>query len=51
MYNYSRLCQVWASYEKRVVKNYYKSLPDVDSINFGLLASEVSLIILKFNYN
>lgn len=46
MYNYSRLCQIWIAYEKGVSENYYKSLPDVDSINFGLLTSEVNLVVL-----
>lgn len=46
MYNYSRLCQIWKAYEKGIIENYYKPLPDVDSINFGLLSSEVNLVIL-----
>ena len=44
MYNYSRLCQVWKSYEKSVVANYYESLPDIDAVNFGLLTSKVSSV-------
>lgn len=47
MYNYSRLYQVWTAYEKGVIKNHYKSLPDIDSINFGLLTSEVSIAVLS----
>lgn len=43
MYNYSRLCQIWIAYEKRISENYYKSLPDIEAINFGLLTSEVSV--------
>lgn len=45
MYNYSRLYQVWAAYEKSL-ENGYKSLPLVDDINFGLLTSEVSTAII-----
>lgn len=47
MYNYSRLYQVWKAYEKGVIKNHYKSLPDIDTINFGLLTSEVSTVVLS----
>lgn len=46
MYNYSRLYQVWMAYEKGVIENHYKSLPDITTINFGLLSSEVSTIVL-----
>jgi len=42
MYNYSRLCQVWKAYENGVIENYYESLPDICSVNFGLLTSNVS---------
>lgn len=42
MYNYSRLSQIWIAYEKGISENYYKSLPDIEAINFGLLTSEVS---------
>lgn len=49
MYNYSRLCQVWKSYEKGVIENYYETLPDIDAVNFGLLTSKVSMaIIIKY---
>lgn len=42
MYNYSRLCQIWAAYEKGVNENFYETIPtDMDTINFGLLTSEV----------
>lgn len=51
MYNYSRLYQVWAAYEKRVAENYYKSLPDVNNVNFGLLICKVSEVLLgKYNF-
>jgi len=46
MYNYSRLCQVWKAYEKGVIENYYEPLPDIGSVNFGLLTSKVSYVIL-----
>jgi len=45
MYNYSRLCQVWEAYEKGVIENFYESLPDICSVNFGLLTSNVSFSI------
>jgi len=45
MYNYSRLCQIWKAYEKGVIENYYEPLPDIGSINFGLLTSKVSYVI------
>lgn len=45
MYNYSRLCQVWTAYEKGIAKNIYTTLPDIDTINFALLNSEVSEFI------
>jgi len=35
------------AYEKGVADKRYKSLSDMDDINFGLLTSEVSQIILK----
>jgi len=41
MYNYSRLCQIWAAYEKSIVENYYSCLPDIGAIDFGLLTSKV----------
>ncbi|XP_060837255.1 DALR anticodon-binding domain-containing protein 3 [Rhopalosiphum padi] len=48
MYNYSRLCQVWEAYEKGVIENFYESLPDICSVNFGLLTSnEEWLLILN----
>lgn len=47
MYNYSRLCQIWATYVKGVVKNDYKRLPDINAINFGLLTNNVSLALRK----
>lgn len=46
MYNYSRLCQVWKSYEKSVVANYYESLPDIDAVNFGLLTSKEEWLLI-----
>lgn len=53
MYNYSRLYQIWTAYEKGVAKNYYKSLPDIEAIDFGLLTSDVNKISIfcfgKFN--
>ncbi|XP_026813268.1 DALR anticodon-binding domain-containing protein 3 [Rhopalosiphum maidis] len=48
MYNYSRLCQIWEAYEKGVIENFYESLPDICSVNFGLLTSnEEWLLILN----
>lgn len=47
MYNYSRLCQIWNTYEKFVSENYYESLPDINTINFELLSSEVSRIVVR----
>lgn len=49
MYNYSRLCQVWKAYEKGVIENYYEPLPDIGSINFGLLTSKEEWILI-FNH-
>ncbi|VVC32133.1 Aminoacyl-tRNA synthetase, class Ia, anticodon-binding,DALR anticodon binding [Cinara cedri] len=46
MYNYSRLYQVWTAYEKGVIENRYASLPNFDSINFGLLNSEEEWILI-----
>jgi len=43
MYNYSRLCQIWAAYEKGVIENFYETITaDIDAVNFGLLTSEVN---------
>lgn len=50
MYNYSRLCQVWTAFEKGVSENYYKSLPDTNTIHFELLTNEVSSIILRCKF-
>lgn len=47
MYNYSRLCQIWAAYVKGVMKNDYERLPDINAINFGLLTKNVSLALRK----
>ncbi|CAI6366367.1 unnamed protein product [Macrosiphum euphorbiae] len=46
MYNYSRLCQVWKAYEKGVIENYYEPLPDIGSVNFGLLTSKEEWILI-----
>lgn len=45
MYNYSRLCQVLAVYEKNYMDNYYSALPDIENIHFKLLKTSVSLIV------
>ncbi|XP_025197575.1 DALR anticodon-binding domain-containing protein 3-like [Melanaphis sacchari] len=49
MYNYSRLCQIWKAYQQDVIGNYHDYLPDIDSVNFGLLTSNEEWILI-FNY-
>lgn len=48
MYNYSRLCQVLAVYEKKCLDNYYYILPDIKDINFDLLQKTVSVVVLEY---
>jgi hypothetical protein len=47
MYNYSRLCQVLAVYEKNYTDNYYRALPDIEDINFKVLQKTVSSVVWK----
>ncbi|XP_025405224.1 DALR anticodon-binding domain-containing protein 3 [Sipha flava] len=49
MYNYSRLCQVLAVYEKNYTDNYYRALPDIEDINFKVLQKTEEWILI-FNY-
>ncbi|XP_050543618.1 DALR anticodon-binding domain-containing protein 3-like [Daktulosphaira vitifoliae] len=39
MYNYSRLYQIWTTFEKKVAENYYNPLPDFKTVDFKVLKS------------